>query len=581
MTTYTFDLGRVRGGVTILGYYATLAALEAAIPNPNPGDMYGVGASAPYNIYAWDDGNNEWVDNGTIEGSPGVSPEVTITAISGGVRVTITDADHPSGQSFDILNGTDGAPGKDGADGAPGADGKDGADGAAATITIGTVSTGEAGGNASVTNSGTSSAAVFNFTIPRGADGTNGTNGTDGADGTDGVDGVSPTLSAGQKVNKVTPIYYTDKDHPTQTLLCEISDGADGQGSGDMTKAVYDDDSAVATAGGIANYVAGEIADIPKASDSAYGLVKTNSGSSGGGIEVRDGYLSTVPASPSQIAARTQYYRPITPGYINTAVKAALSDANRINDMTATEQGNARDVIGAAAKITASGLLKGDGQGGVSAATAGTDYQAPLTAGTDYQTPLVAGTDYQTPLTAGTDYQTPLVAGTDYQTPLTASGILKGDGQGNVSAATAGTDYQTPLVAGTDYVDPSALNNYIPTSDKGANSGVATLDSNGKLTASQASARIIAISSNTTLSSTHYGANLSVTGSRTITIASGLAVGTEIEITNMGTGTVTIAAASGVTMNGTATSRTLSNKYDVAVLKCMASNDWVIKGDAA
>lgn len=39
------------------------------------------------------------------------------------------------------------------------------------------------------------------------------------------------------------------------------------------------------------------------------------------------------------------------------------------------------------AKITASGILKGNGQGGVSAATPGTDYQAPLTAGTDYATP--------------------------------------------------------------------------------------------------------------------------------------------------------------------------------------------------
>lgn len=37
--------------------------------------------------------------------------------------------------------------------------------------------------------------------------------------------------------------------------------------------------------------------------------------------------------------------------------------------------------------ITASGILKGDGAGGVSAATPGTDYQAPLTAGTDYATP--------------------------------------------------------------------------------------------------------------------------------------------------------------------------------------------------
>ena len=39
------------------------------------------------------------------------------------------------------------------------------------------------------------------------------------------------------------------------------------------------------------------------------------------------------------------------------------------------------------AKITASGILKGDGNGGVSAAVSGTDYQAPLTAGTDYISP--------------------------------------------------------------------------------------------------------------------------------------------------------------------------------------------------
>ena len=39
-------------------------------------------------------------------------------------------------------------------------------------------------------------------------------------------------------------------------------------------------------------------------------------------------------------------------------------------------------------KIFASGILKGNGSGGVSAAVPGTDYQAPLTPGTDYQTPI-------------------------------------------------------------------------------------------------------------------------------------------------------------------------------------------------
>ncbi|WP_454647790.1 glycine-rich domain-containing protein [Bradyrhizobium liaoningense] len=46
--------------------------------------------------------------------------------------------------------------------------GTDGDDGAAATVAVGTVTTGAGGSAASVTNSGTSSAAVFDFTIPAG-----------------------------------------------------------------------------------------------------------------------------------------------------------------------------------------------------------------------------------------------------------------------------------------------------------------------------------------------------------------------------------------------------------------------------
>lgn len=50
-----------------------------------------------------------------------------------------------------------------------------GANGAAATISIGTITTGNAGTSASVTNSGTSSAAVLNFTIPKGSAGADST----------------------------------------------------------------------------------------------------------------------------------------------------------------------------------------------------------------------------------------------------------------------------------------------------------------------------------------------------------------------------------------------------------------------
>ena len=47
-------------------------------------------------------------------GPGGISPIVTVTAISGGHRLTITDEDHPGGQSFDILDGADGDDGDDG-----------------------------------------------------------------------------------------------------------------------------------------------------------------------------------------------------------------------------------------------------------------------------------------------------------------------------------------------------------------------------------------------------------------------------------------------------------------------------------
>ena len=50
------------------------------------------------------------VTNG-INGQDGVSPAVSISAITGGHEVTITDKDHPSGQSFNVLDGQQGDPG--------------------------------------------------------------------------------------------------------------------------------------------------------------------------------------------------------------------------------------------------------------------------------------------------------------------------------------------------------------------------------------------------------------------------------------------------------------------------------------
>lgn len=55
----------------ILGFYESLEALRAAVEKPERGDVYGVGAEAPYQIYVYDGLNDRWVNNGSIQGPKG------------------------------------------------------------------------------------------------------------------------------------------------------------------------------------------------------------------------------------------------------------------------------------------------------------------------------------------------------------------------------------------------------------------------------------------------------------------------------------------------------------------------------
>ena len=68
--------------------------------------------------------------------------------------------------------------------------GPQGDPGAAATVTVGTVTTGEPGTDAIVTNSGTESSAVLNFTIPKGETGAVGPQGPRGDKGDPGPAGA-------------------------------------------------------------------------------------------------------------------------------------------------------------------------------------------------------------------------------------------------------------------------------------------------------------------------------------------------------------------------------------------------------
>jgi len=92
--------------------------------------------------------------------------------------------------------------------------------GLAATIAVGSTTTGDAGTNAFVTNVGTSSAAVFNFTIPRGADGQTGPKGDKGDQGDKGDKGDQGDPGPAGVVAATAPILYNSG---TQTVSISLN----------------------------------------------------------------------------------------------------------------------------------------------------------------------------------------------------------------------------------------------------------------------------------------------------------------------------------------------------------------------
>lgn len=113
--------------------------------------------------------------------------------------------------------------------------GNDGNDGAAATIAVGTVTTVNPGDPATVTNVGTSAAAVFNFEIPKGQDGT-GDGDVAGPDGgvTDGhvavFDGTTGKIIKSAGKAPFSGSYVDLDDKPTLGDLSEIDLPAEPDG---------------------------------------------------------------------------------------------------------------------------------------------------------------------------------------------------------------------------------------------------------------------------------------------------------------------------------------------------------------
>ena len=108
-----------------------------------------------------------------IEGPTGSTGATGATGPTGPTGPTgATGATGPSGPTGPTgATGATGPTGPTGPTGATGATGPSGQDGTAATVKVGTVTTGNPGTQAAVTNSGSEQAAVFDFVIPQGQTG--------------------------------------------------------------------------------------------------------------------------------------------------------------------------------------------------------------------------------------------------------------------------------------------------------------------------------------------------------------------------------------------------------------------------
>ncbi len=117
-------------------------------------------------------------------GDSGLSGTISIGTVTTGAEGSSVIIQNVGTPESAILNITI----PQGDQGIQGVQGIAGDDGQAATLSIGSVTTGDAGSNAIVSNSGTSQAAVLDITIPRGDQGIQGIQGIQGLQGNSGED---------------------------------------------------------------------------------------------------------------------------------------------------------------------------------------------------------------------------------------------------------------------------------------------------------------------------------------------------------------------------------------------------------
>jgi hypothetical protein len=148
-----------------------------------------------------------------------VHDSTVVKPISGDSTVVYTTSDVNGNSSTVIGSDTTiviehGSRGLTGIQGATGLQGIQGVTGTAATVAVGATTTGAPGTAAAVTNSGSSSAAIFDFTVPVGATGATGPTGATGSTGATGATGPIGDTGATGPIGATGPVGATGATGP-------------------------------------------------------------------------------------------------------------------------------------------------------------------------------------------------------------------------------------------------------------------------------------------------------------------------------------------------------------------------------
>ena len=419
-------------------------------------------------------------------------------------------------------------------------------DGVAATIAVGTVTTGAAGSSATVTNSGTTAAAVFDFAIPRGATGATGTAATINAGTTTtGAAGTSASVT-NSGTSSAAVFNFTV---PQGIQGATGATGAQGTTGDKGDKGDTGNTGAQGATGAAATIAVGTVTTGAAGSSVAI----TNAGTSGAAV-----FNFAIPrgdtgATGSQGASLTIKGSKATTGDLpgSGAVGDAwivVADGDLyVWNSTTSSWNNVGQIVGP------------QGDTGATGATGAAGAAASIQVGT-----VVTGAAGSTATI--TNSGTSSAATFNFSIPrgdtgTTGAGVAVGGTTGQILAKIDGTNYNTQWVTPTDTNTTYTQN--ASTTTGGANLNLVGSDSTTDavkfasgtgITVSRTDADTISIASTVTDTNTTYaisaetnaaGADIRLTGSDASTDNVTIAAGTNITVTRTDANTVTIASSAG------------------------------------